>query len=190
MHKLKAITALGASEPKVSTIGDMTLTEVTDRALASVSMRLGQDAEFAKRAKDTLGIELPLPGVAEVGSPYSAFWIGPDSWMIDASYASNQAIAADLKSALQDTASVVEQTDGWCRFDVTGTSACDLFERLCNVDIRTMQAQKATRCAIHHIGCYLWCIEAGTRFAVLGPRSSAGSLYHALEEAAQSIAAR
>ncbi len=189
MHKLKAITALGSAEARVSTIAGLTITEVTDRALASVSMRLGQGAEFAKRAKDVLGFDLPGPGGAAVGSSFSGFWLGPDSWMIDADYAAHETLAADLKSAMQQTASVVEQTDGWCRFDVTGPTVCDLFERLCNVDIRTMKAQTATRCAIHHIGCYLWCLEAGQSFAVLGPRSSAGSLHHALEEAAQAISA-
>jgi len=189
VHKLKAITALGSAAPAVSKIGSVTITEVADGALASLSMRLGQGAEFAKRAKDMLGFDLPDPGGAVVGTPFSAFWISPDSWMIDASYSSHETLAAELKSAMQDTASVVEQTDGWCRFDVSGETACDLFERLCNVDIRVMKAQTATRCAIHHIGCYLWCLEAGQSFAVLGSRSSAGSLHHALEEAAQSISA-
>ena len=108
--------------------------------------------------------------------------------MIDADYETHQQIAMDLGTALQGTASVVEQTDGWCRFDVTGPATCDLFERLCNVDIRAMQSQMATRCAIHHIGCYLWSREAAETFSVLGPRSSAGSLHHALVETAQSAA--
>ena len=187
MHKLKAITPLGAVEPVVSNFPNLTIAEVADRALASLSMRLGHDAGFAKQAKDLLGFDLPQPGFAASGPTYSAFWIGPDSWMIDASYETHEQLASDIKAALPQAASVVEQTDGWCRFDVTGAATCDLFERLCNVDIRAMQGQMATRCAIHHIGCYLWCREEAEAFSVLGPRSSAGSLHHALVEAAQSV---
>ena len=107
MHKLKAITAQGSAAPSVSTIGSVTITEVTDRALASLSMRLGQDAEFIKRTKESLGFDLPAPGGAVVGSPFSAFWISPDNWMIDASYSSHESLAAELMLAMQDTASVV-----------------------------------------------------------------------------------
>lgn len=187
MHKLKAITPLGSTGPDIATFPNLTITEVADRALASLSMRHGQETEFAKLASDLLGFELPEPGHAAVGPTYSAFWIGPDSWMIDASYATHERLACEVKATMRDSASVVEQTDGWCRFDITGTSSCDMFERLCNADIRAMRTQAATRCAIHHIGCYLWCHEPRAAFSVLGPRSSAGSLHHALVEAAQAI---
>ena len=74
MHKLKAITPLGAAAPGVDTFSGVTITEVTDRALASVSMRAGRDAEFSRRAKDVLGFDLPQPGHAVTGATYSAFW--------------------------------------------------------------------------------------------------------------------
>lgn len=187
MHKPKAITPLGAFEPATDTFANVTITEVANRALASLSMRQGYEAEFAGQAKSLLGFDLPQPGHAPVGSEYSALWIGPDSWMIDASYASHENLSAEVKAAMQQTASVVEQTDGWCRFDFRGGDVFSLFERLCNTDIRAMQSLTVTRCAIHHIGCYLWCRDAGQDFSVLGPRSSAGSLHHALVETAQTI---
>ena len=189
MHKLKAITPLSAVEPKISTFASLTIAEVADRALASVSMRLGHEGEFSKRAQEVLRFDLPQPGLSTTDTEFSALWIGPDSWMVDAAYGSHENLAVEIKSVMQETASVVEQTDGWCRFDVTGAMCCDLFERLCNADIRVMQSGATTRCSIHHIGCYLWCHEAGTSFSVLGPRSSAGSLHHALIEAAETTAA-
>ncbi len=187
MHKLKPITPLGGTEPKVDSFPGLTITENPTRALASLSARLGHESDCATKARDLIGVDLPGPGQTAAGQTYSAIWIGPDSWMIDADHASHEILAAELKAAVGDTASVVEQTDGWCRFDVSGPAVCDLFERLCNVDIRAMQAGTATRCSIHHIGCYLWCHEAGTAFSVLGLRSSAGSLHHGLVEIAQAV---
>ncbi len=187
MHKLKAISPLGSTKPVVETFPGLSIAEATDRALASISVRSGQDAEFFGRAAVILGFDLPQPGGAVAGAVFSAFWIGPDSWMIDADYKTHERIAFDLKDVLQETASVVEQTDGWCRFDVTGNAACDLFERLCNVDIRAMKTNQATRCALHHIGCYIWCHTSGAEFSILGPRSSARSLHHALTEAARTV---
>ena len=188
VHNLKATTPLGATGPSTDEFQNLTIAEVTDRALASVSMRLGHDSEFTKRAQDLLGFDLPQPGGASIGTSFAAFWISPDSWMIDVDYDGHEDLAAQIKSVMQETASVVEQTDGWCRFDVTGAAVCDLFERLSNADIRGMESDTATRCAIHHIGCYIWCREAGQTFSVLGPRSSAGSLHHALIETAQAVA--
>ncbi len=187
MHSLKAITPLGSTEPRVSTFPELVIAEVVDRALASLSKRLGHEAEFTTRAGDLFEFELPQPGRAEIGSTFSAFWIGPDSWMVDAAYATHDSPASNIKLTFGEAASVVDQTDGWCRFDVTGALVFDLFERLCNVDILAMQPGSATRCSIHHIGCYLWCRDAGGEFSVLGPRSSAGSLHHALVEIAQTL---
>lgn len=187
MHKLKSITPLGGTAAQVDTFSGLTVTENPDRALASLSARLGHEDACKNTARDLIGYDLPGPGQAVAGQSYNAIWIGPDSWMIDANHASHEMLASELKTALGDTASVVEQTDGWCRFDVTGPAVCDLFERLCNVDIRAMKAGAATRCSIHHIGCYLWCHEAGAEFSVIGPRSSAGSLHHALVEIAQAV---
>ena len=187
MHKLKPLTPLGGAEPRSDGFPGLTITENTSRALASLTARQGHEAACVTKANELIGAALPAPGQSVATSAFSAFWIGPDSWMIDADHASHEMLAVEVKAAVGDTASVVEQTDGWCRFDITGPAACDLFERLCNVDIRTMQSGAATRCSIHHIGCYLWCHETGTSFSALGPRSSAKSLHHAITEIAEAV---
>lgn len=187
MHKLKPITPLGGSGPRVDSYAGLTITENPSRALASLSARLGHEADCAARAQDLIGMPLPAPGQSGIGADFSAIWIGPDSWMIEADHNSHELLAAELKAAVGDSASVVEQTDAWCRFDLAGPAICDVLERLCNVDIRAMRSGAATRCMIHHIGCYLWCHEARTSVSILGPRSSARSLHHALSEIAETV---
>ncbi len=92
-----------------------------------------------------------------------------------------------MKTALTDNASVTEQSDGWARFDVQGETAVDLFERLSAANTRRMDSGTATRTVIEHLGCYLICRRKGEHFSILGPRSSAASLHHALCAAAKSM---
>lgn len=186
MHELKPITPLGAATARTDEFTGLTICENPDRALASLTARQGHETELAKAAATLLGHDLPGVGQSQVGTTYTSFWIGPESWMLDAPYAGQESIAGTVKAAVGPTASVVEQTDAWCRFDLTGPGCLDVFERLCNVPIRSMQAGEITRSKIEHLGCFVWCHEAGASFSVLGPRSSAGSLHHALCTAAKS----
>lgn len=188
MHDLAPLTPLGAAVPRTDSIGTLTMTEVTDRALASLAARLGAESEAMRRAAGFIGTDLPGPGHAATGGQIGAFWTGPDQWMVDGPLDAHPDLAAELKAAVGDTASVTEQTDGWCRFTVAGPAAIALFERMCPVDIARMQPGHAARTTIDHLGVFVLCTEAGKRFDVLGPRSAAGSLHHAICAVARGLA--
>lgn len=188
MHNLTAIMPMGGSSPRQDQVGNITITEVIDTALASVTCRLGKDKAFRTAAKRLFGGVMPEPGHWAPGSDYALIWTGPDQWFAEAPFATHEDIARIVKAALGDTASVTEQTDGWARFDVEGATVVDMFERLSAVSTRRMQGDQATRTSIEHLGCYLICREPGRRISIIGPRSSAGSIHHALITAAQSVA--
>jgi sarcosine oxidase subunit gamma len=176
------MTALGARVPGTVTIGTLTVTERFDVALASVAARRGRMMDLSAAA---LTIPLPLPGPAvhQAGPIFSAFWIAPEMWFVEAPFATHEAIAATLNAALGETASVTEQTDAWVALDLAAVELAPVLERLCNVDFALVPAAYATRTVIDHLGCYL--IKHGPGAArVYGPRSSAKSLLHALETAA------
>ena len=179
---LKTITPLGADTPASTTIGPVTITEVVSTALASLAARSGHDI---RAAAATAGIPLPGPGRAEQAATYGAIWLGPDQWMVESPFASHEDIVAILKPLFGESASITEQTDAWVRFDVTGDSLPALFERLCNFDIARHGAGAATRTMLEHLGCYV-ILRNTNHISVLGPRSSAASLYHALTTAAKS----
>ena len=61
-----------------------------------------------------------------------------------------------------------------------------LFERLCPVDLAAVPEGHATRTVIEHLGCYL-IVHGRGAVRLLGPRSSAASLVHALQVAAASL---
>ena len=107
-------------------------------------------------------------------------------WMIEAPFGSHEDIAEHLKAVFGDAASITEQTDAWVRLDVTGPKLLPLFERLSNLDLPALPDGYATRTVMDHLGCYL-IKQASTEITLYGPRSSAGSLLHALEVAARSV---
>jgi sarcosine oxidase subunit gamma len=173
--------------PREDRIGTITITEILDQALASVATRLGQEEPLRAALNKALKLTLPEIGKSTVSGPFSACWTGPEQWMISASHKDHELLAQELKAAVGQTASVVEQTDGWCRFDLSGAALFDLMERLTKAPVRDMSSGDVIRSTVEHLGVFLWCLDE-TRMAVIAPRSSAGSLHHALVTAAKSIA--
>lgn len=186
VHDLIPITALGGSAPRVDTVSGLTCTEVTNLALASVAARLGQEKACAKKLTALLGAKPPDAGKALLAAPYSAVWMGPDQWMLGADFTMDEDLAEKVKSALGATASVTEQTDGWCCFDLSGVGIVPVMELLCPVNLRAMQSGDAQRTQIHHLGCFVVCGDPTAFARILGPRASAGSLHHAIVTAMHS----
>ena len=105
--------------------------------------------------------------------------------MIEAPFATHEDIATLLRAPFGDAASITEQTDAWVRFDISAPDLPTLFERLCAFDLRANGPGTATRTVIEHLGCYL-IRRSATTLTLLGPRSSADSLHHAVTTAAHS----
>lgn len=185
MASLQPLTALGRREAATVTHGPLTISERTDVALASVAARKGRANDLSAAAQRA-GVPLPGPSSYQPGTPYSAFWVAPEMWFVEAPYASHELIADMLKSALGDAASITEQTDAWVAFDLAAPDLTPVLEWLCNVDFAKVPPGHATRTVMEHLGVYL--VKHGPGAArVYGPRSSAESLLHALETAAHSL---
>ncbi|MCV2867574.1 sarcosine oxidase subunit gamma [Defluviimonas sp. WL0002] len=183
-HSLKSVTPLGHDMPESVTVGPITIAEVTDIAMASVAARQGRIADVADAAQK-IGVTLPEAGRHAAGTPCSAFWTGPEMWMVEAPFATHEDIVAALKPVFGDAASLTEQTDAWVRLRVSGADLPRLFERLCNVDLARSSAGDAIRTMIEHLGAFLL-IRRPDEIDVISARSSAASLHHALAAAAKS----
>ncbi len=184
-HDLNPLTALGHDLPEVIAIGPYLIKERFDVALASVAMRRGRDKDLAKAAK-AAGVPLPAPARAEIVTPYSAFWVAPEMWIVEADFGSHEDIAGHLKLVLGDAASITEQTDAWVRFDISAADLSPLLERLSNLDLASLPIGYASRTVIEHLGAYL-IKRRETEVTLYGPRASAQSLLHALEVTAKSV---
>ncbi|MEP3946747.1 sarcosine oxidase subunit gamma [Ascidiaceihabitans sp.] len=183
MHDLTPITALGGATPQVETVGTVTLSENPGLALASVMARVGFETECAKHLADLLDGDAPGPGKCRLHDPEAAFWMGPDQWMVGAPYDTHETLAGELKTRFENTASVTEQSDAWVCFDLRGAKMEAVMELCCNLNIRAMQTGDAQRTSIHHLGCFVLRRDPEDGVRILGPRSSAGSLHHALKTA-------
>jgi heterotetrameric sarcosine oxidase gamma subunit len=177
---LTPITALGAPAPRAETFGALTISENADLALASLALRRGTDTPAP------FGLTLPGPGGWVSGEVVAAFWTGPGQWMIEAPGRAEEEFAAELRRAAPG-ASVTEQTDGWAAFEIESASGAlpliRLMEKLVNLDPDSLMPGRANRTLLDHMSVYL-IRRAEDRLAVLGMRSAAGSLWHALATAA------
>jgi sarcosine oxidase subunit gamma len=182
---LKSLSALGKPTALILQIGPFKITERMDVALASLATRRGQGTEFKNRAQ-LAGVPLPPPATSERNDPFGAFWVTPEMWFIEAPLPMFEDIAAKLKAAFGDTASITEQTDAWVRFDLSAPNPSHLLERLSNIDVDRVPDGHASRTVIDHVGCYLVRRNAN-EVTLYGPRSSANSLLHAITVAAESL---
>lgn len=195
MSDLKPLTPLGGDTARLDQIGVLRIAENPNLALASLAARKGRRDDVAQLVADKLDLQLPEPGKSRRTATHTVWWMGPDQWMLSADYGVHALLAQEVKAIVADSASVTEQTDAWCCFEVSahcehGPASSEaalygLFERLCAVDVRQMVVEDATRTSIHHTGCFL--IRRQEGFCVIGPRSSAGSLHHALVEVAAGL---
>ena len=186
MHDLAPLTALGATEARIDVIHGLTIREMPNIALASISTRPGKEAAFKRAVKAATAIALPAPGTSASASGMTIFWMAQDQWMVEASHDRHENLAATLATAIKANGSVTEQNDGWARFDLEGDDCCAVLERLSAADSLAMTKGAATRTAIEHLGCFLLCRKAAKHYSVLCPRSAAASLHHAIITAAQS----
>lgn len=180
MHDLSPLCALGGTDPRVDTVAGVTLTENPGLALASVAARMRHEEACRAHLADLLGTAAPDPGKTVLHDPEASFWMGPDQWMVGAPLATHEDLAAQLKTRFGDTASITDQTDAWVCFDMRGDGIEDVIRLCANIDIDRMQTGDAWRTVIHYMGVYVLRRDPANWLRLLGPRSSAASLHHAL----------
>ena len=186
MPNLTAVSPLGFTTPHKDTVGAYTISEVADRAMASVTAR----KESAAAVKNILAKILNQPAPEAGGfcaGEIEAFWIGQSQWMLAAAFDEYEDIVASFAGTFKGKASLTEQTDGWCRFAINGPNLERLCSLLCAIDMRGFIAGKSARTTIEHIGCFIL-RYTDDQIHIIGPRSSAASLHHAISAAAKSSA--
>lgn len=186
VETLTPLTPLGGTAPREDSFPGLRLRERCDRALASVAARRGREAEVAQALERLAGCPVPGPGGLAAGPAMTLFWTAPQQWFLDAPLATHEDIAERAKAVLGDTASVTEQTGGWARFDLDGPGCLAVLERLVPLDLAMLTGPGAARTLAEHMGVFVLCHEPGRAFSVIGARSSAASLHHALTTAAGS----
>lgn len=176
MAELSIVSALGHTMPQNAIFGALSVMENSGLALASLSL----SREAAQPAP--YGLQLPQAGRWLTGQEVAAFWTGPGQWMIEAEGRAQEDFARALKAEVPQ-AHVTEQTDGWACFEIAssqgGVLIAALLEKLVNLDATAFVPGSATRTGLDHMPVFV-IRRAENRLAVMGMRSSAASLWHAL----------
>ncbi|MER8409544.1 sarcosine oxidase subunit gamma [Mesorhizobium sp. M1307] len=180
---LRPLKALGAEKPRSASFAALEIRENVDLALASLALR--RETVEPK----PFGLNLPGPGGWVAGQKVAVFWTGPDQWMIEAEGRAEEDFAADLKEAARGC-SVTEQTGGWVAVEIMSVAGTDpieaLLAKLINIDLSGFGPGRATRTVLEHMTCFV-IRRSEAHVAVLGARSFAASLWHALEIAAKRL---
>ena len=184
--KLHAVSPLGFTTPHKDMVGAYAISEVTDRAMVSVTARKNCGAAVTTILTKILKQPAPKVGSYCAGE-IEAFWTAQSQWMLAAAFDEYEDIVASFASTFKGKASLTEQTDGWCRFAINGPNLERLFSLLCAIDMRGFIAGKSARTTIEHIGCFVL-RYTDDQIHIIGPRSSAASLHHAISAAAKSSA--
>lgn len=187
MLDLNPITPLGATTPHQEQYEGLTISEVFDRAMVSISGRHGRNQDLMSRVSEKL--DLKLPGVSEftVNGDFGAFWTAPDQWMFDAPHDAKSCLAVKIKEIVGDAASVTDQTDGWCRFRLSGPQSVEIFQFLCTVDVSALVQGQVVKTLIEHTGCFVLCREEAIEYEIIGPVSVASDVLHALQASARTL---
>ena len=185
VHNLNPMSPLGNRELISKEVGPYTVSEVTAYSLASYSLRKGSENDAKKKLEQFIGSSLPDVMNSNFGD-ISSFWIGPSQWLIEAPIEIHEDLARELSEVSLGKASITEQTDAWCRFDLKGSELAKPLSLLCNVDVPSFKGGEVTRCQMDHLGCFLICRDI-KNITILGPRSAAESLYHAIITALKAV---
>lgn len=165
----------------------LTLREVEGLVLVAIAARHGR-AEALRERAETLGLTLPGPGRFTAGGEITAYWIGPDQWLVAGESAGLMARLADV---LGDAVALTDQSDAWAALRLSGPEAPRALVRLCPLDLApaAFPTGSAARTVMQHLAVLIAREDDAPTFLLLSARSSARSFLHAVEAAAKSALA-
>ena len=145
--------------------GHASLRADTPASLLAIAPFAGQGAAVSDALKKLGGAALPGAGQSAKGKAMALWWGGHGQWL---------ALGADigaLHAALAGKAAVVDQSDGWVGFAISGSAARDVLGRLCPLDTHAsaMPPGHVARSQYAHMMAIIPVLENG--FQVLVMRS-------------------
>lgn len=175
MFKLSATPAVRAGQYQSSGISIALMPDIPRLSLAPLKSELAQVEKVLLQT----GVVLPAPTEA-ILEPCVVLPLGQGQWLLQGAFPALE--------GLTHIAALTDQSDAWCGFELQGVNLGCTLERLVATAPASYACGKAVRTQIEHIGC--WVVGTGQdRVQILGPRSSAQSLFNALKHAADAVVA-
>lgn len=151
----KAVNALGGAK---QTTGIATVSEVPLQGMITLRGSVS-DRGIRKAIGDTLSVEIPEAGCANVDGDTGIAWMSPDELLILCGYSDAQNNVDRLNKALGKAhALVVNVSDARASFTVEGTRAREVLAKLCPVDFApgTFAAGMFRRTRMAQVPAALW----------------------------------
>ncbi len=171
-------------------IADTTIAEVTGWAVVAVSAKSGSEAALEQALARAYRTTWPEPGTSSLSADGDAMLVGlrRDQILIlreDTELRCEQAIADFVGRSGYCT----DQSDGWVQLLLAGTLAVAALERIAMIDLHIDRFPVGTiaQTVMDHVDVIVVRREPA-RFLLLGARSSARSLLHAVETSVRNVA--
>lgn len=170
-------------------INNVSINEVTGRAIVSVAMPRGGEAKFKSAIKKELKLDLPEPGAFTSCKTANGqlVWASEDQffYLFDENDLEPEKA---VKSKLGASAYVTNQSDAFVMLSVSGDRRLEALERICPIDLdtKTFSVGSAARTMMEHIGALIL-RSSDNEYVLLSASSSAGSFLHAVETSAKNL---
>lgn len=162
------------------------LAPLSDLSLSSIIVRNGKTEELRRRAKERLGIELPMTPRRQISGALSLIWAGSGRWLAATSKATPLALEQRLGEAFLGVASVTNQSDGRSIVRIRGPKARKALAKGVPIDLDPAQfaVDGAALTIVAHINVHFWQVDAAPTYDFAVFRSFSVSFCEWLIEAA------
>ena len=173
---LEAAPVLGGARLELS--GNR-IVERDDLAIVSVATPLGGEDALAEALRNGWSLDVPEPTRSSLSGAVRAVRTAPDQMMLIFPHAKPDAEAV-VQERLGGTGYTTDQTDGWIVLEVAGPDTLAAMERICPLDLRSLEVGGTGRTVMEHMGAMA--VRTGEdAFLLLSASSSAASFLHAVE---------
>lgn len=165
------------------TFGDTVLEEVTGMALVSIATPRGGDEALRSAIRSAYGCDFPEQGSVASGKDGDIRLLGLQRDQLFALFVHDgDAAVAEVRNVLGDAGYYTDQSDSWAMLRLSGVAALSALERICPLDLEeaAFPPGSVARTVMEHMGVII--LREGTdAFILMGARSSAANLLHAVE---------
>ena len=181
----------GSSLPARGGVPDSDGVTIAERpaALIQVTARKGRQDALVAAIEKEFALALPSPGGSAVQGAYSAVWLQPGGWLIQAPAIEGAALVQRLATALDGIAAVVDQSHGRLVLRLSGQQARAVLAKICRLDLhpRHFAVGASATTLVGHVSCTVRLVDETPAFYLIVGSSYATWLLEELVEAADAF---
>ena len=185
---LQAEPFLGGFEKDYGTV---MIKEVTDRAITSLTMPLGLEAQAEKAIKSALKLKLPGVGMSmqSKDGATALLRLGKDQlFCVKDGESDGHAAHKALADKCGDDVYTTDQSDVWVSLTISGSDTLRALERICPIDLHPNRftVGAIARTAMEHLGTIIY-RNSEIEYTLMSASSSAGSFLHAIQTSVENV---